>query len=117
MNVASLENCKTLCELSGWADTEFTYYANAGQHSGTMMHRSQVFDKDENLPAYDLGYLIRKLPDATIIRYGSSKYLAVYGAGTLQQEDTPENALCQLAIELFKSGTLTRDSIREGQDG
>lgn len=117
MNVASLERCRELYELSGWADTDYTYYANAGQHSGTMMHRSLVFDKPDNLPAYDLGYLLRKLPELVTtdtysdfleIKKSSGQYLAYYSFSERVVADTPENAAAKLAIELFKAGVLKR---------
>lgn len=125
MNVASLELCRELYEMSGWADTNYTYYANGGKHSGTMMHRSMVFNKSDNLPAYDLGYLLRKLPtfhdEANLwlnndglswqVGYATDKY----GNGDFhfilsELADTPENAACLLAIELFKQGVLTREA-------
>ena len=109
MNVASLELCKELYELSGWSDTDYTYYANAGQHSGTMMHRSLVFDKPENLPAYDAGCLLSKLPRGLIVRSNTDEadWVASY-MQSVHYANTPEDALCKIAIELFDLGDLSK---------
>ena len=110
MNVASLELCKELHELSGWKDTDYTYYANAGQHSGTMMHRSLVFDKPENLPAYDLGYLLRKMinHDPDIYAVDGERWVCLVGEGDLSKSAaTPEDAAAKLAIELCKAKVLS----------
>lgn len=122
MNVASLDLCKELYELSGWKEADYVYYANAGEHSGTVGHKSQFFDKPENLPAYDLGYLLRKLPPDTRdefdnhhyfvlekVRGGQDgDYVARYDTEYFQQDDTPEDACAKLTLALFKEGILTK---------
>lgn len=124
MHVASLELCKELYELSGWDDTDYTYYINAGEYSGQVCHRSEVFDKDGNMPAYDIGYLLRKLPDeATSEKHGGYHYFymhhnsqywyAYYGVidttEFMEYADTPEDAAAKLAIELFKQKILSKE--------
>ncbi len=106
MNVASLDHCRKLHEASGWTDTEFTYYINGGQYSGEVYHRSMVFDKDGNLPAYDLGYLVRKLRGELLVLDDSEMGLFFRSMLTLA---TLEDAAAKLAIELFKQGVLKRD--------
>lgn len=116
MNVASLELCKELYELSGWDDT-------ARRHPS-------VHDKREDWPpAYTLGYLLRKLSQAEIgvsIRYVDSphgvdlrewlhKFIAYapwMAQGDYPFADIPEDAAAKLAIELFKQGVLKK----EGED-
>ena len=82
---------------------------------------------DEFTPAYDCGYLLRKLPallgkrgsnSAECLRLGKDKerYLAGYIGVDLVwgfpcEAETPENALCKLSIELFKQGVLTKEDI------
>lgn len=102
MNTANLELCKELYALSGWLTSD---------------HRAEYVAA----PAYDLGYLIRKLP--TKLKSRKEKlYLQpcikpenkgrwsigyVYsGIGNIA--DTPEDALAKLAIELFKKDVLTK---------
>lgn len=124
MNVANLENCKRLYELSGWGeDCEFHW-----------LHR-EIFDRiprqsdlkdgvteEDYAPAYSAGYLLRKLPaqfgkrgsnSAECLRLakGKNKYLAGYIGVDLVwgfpcEADTPEDALCLLAIKLFEEGVL-----------
>ena len=91
MNVASLENSKRLYELSGWENT-----------------RDAHFD-----PAYDAGYLLRKFSkriDVSFDLRNDGTTLRYYIGGELPTQpieaDTPENALCLLAIKLFEEGVL-----------
>lgn len=119
MNVVSIEISKELHELSGWIGGSWVW----ARHEKTNEYRVQwLHDIDtgyywvQDTTAYDLGYLLRKLPPATYLRkyvndplfvvaYERSyeaKY-NVYGRG-----DTPEDAAAKLAIELFKQGVLTR---------
>lgn len=109
-DVASLDLCKELYELSGW-ETDYT---------------TKEFDDKNHIvgtPAYSLGYLLRKLPrtitddeDEEIYQLmvmavlDENKWLAGYDntihTPHASYADTPENALCKLAIELIKSGVL-----------
>lgn len=125
MNVASLELSKELYELSGWDKTHWRYAHNVGR----TRTKHQLFDQwrlrhtpyshlQEYIPAYDVGYLLRKLPKASIVPYhdrwqtwwdgsSSKKPLArTYG-------DNPEDALARLAIELFQQGVLTKEADHE----
>lgn len=66
MNVASLELCKELHELSGWGEevTQYHWYANEIGGGFTLIHTTEApfYSSDVYHPAYDLGYLLRKLP-------------------------------------------------------
>lgn len=131
MNVASLELCKELYELSGWGDTEKAHYLLDGKPQ--VMRWSKVGVEDERswhelvlrAPAYDLGYLLRKVPEflpmpseeffpaSLTVRCGKHEWLAGYATTRKWIKkiwaDTPEDAACKLAIELFKRGILQRD--------
>ena len=83
----------------------------------------------ERVPAYDLGYLLRKLPpviqdpydkvfkhlqlwingDATVHVGYVEPYAHDDKVAYAQHADTPEDAACKLAIELFKQGILTKE--------
>ena len=113
MNVASLELCKELYEVSGWKNTEYFY------SSENKVHRTQIEDDDfygEIWPAYDLGYLLRKLPQPTYIyglgdAYSYPQWIAKATHQNIvgeQKAETPEDATAKLAIELFKQGVLTK---------
>lgn len=120
MNTASLDLCKELYELSGWEIEPLD---------------ENNWDFLESAPKYPLGYLLRKLPakidindgdhiyKLTIDRKSESVWRASYskdianrkGRGLVKDwkyklidADTPENALCKLAIELFRQGVLKR---------
>lgn len=109
MNVASLENCKTLFELSGWDFKAAKRYVVGGDGQGDTI----------SVPAYDLGYLLQKMRTDAIgvitIDVGPlnvNASVSVYDIDetksyiSVDDQLTPENALCLLAIELFKQGIL-----------
>lgn len=123
MNVADLELCKELYELSGWFDTYFFWDADNGvaeKSEALLMHPTK------NCPAYDLGYLLRKLPAKIMgknnmliflsLSHSGSEWWANYETGgnsraeIQMSADTPEDALTKLAIELFKQGVLNPPS-------
>lgn len=122
-NVASLENCMTLHELSGWDETTFCH--KTVLTGDELEFRAISLTEDARVganarflcPAYDLGYLLRKLPDQTLLGTlptGSwvIEYNPTPGKFTHEFEfvaDTPENATTKLAIELFKQGILTKE--------
>lgn len=107
MEVANKDLCTELHELSGWEDAPSEYPSDGLRKLSSVS------------PAYDLGYLLRKLPRDTI--YNNSKiplklevqlsggWWAHYGLYYWTHGDTPENALCKLAIELFKQGILKKE--------
>lgn len=104
MNVASLELCKELYELSGWSDPY--KYGDRVEH----YHPYEV-------PAYDLGFLLRKLPNEIthhldrfhLIR-GEDNWYAKYECFKTNDiftlANTPEDAAARLCIELIKQGLL-----------
>lgn len=117
MQVASKELCEQLYEVSKWETPE---YENG-------------FGTDLGYPAYTLGFLIRKLPPRQDPDFGDEVmyYPGVHMIGEVIHEthaiagywdiegelwgdwsevgDTPENALCRLALELFKANILKPD--------
>lgn len=123
MNVASLELCKELYELSEW-DEQFPvllhYLDNEVWHK--KLYQSDARDELTYCPAYTLGYLLRKLPNETNVRKRKldSQFEAWYGKYDKTPDvdgdpiefkaDTPENALTKLTIELFKQNILTKET-------
>lgn len=121
MNVASLELCKELYELSGWDNTEFGWFDVDGDTHWAITHDAGGADV---VPAYDCGYLLRQLPNTSLeqtvkLFADGAVYTAIYyrhkngGYDTNSfhtVKDTPENALCKLAIELFKQNVLVKES-------
>lgn len=138
MNVADLDLCRELYELSGWVSPDLYYQYVGGKSSIELAAHGYekekwvtgVYDSDVilSLPAYDLGFLIRKLPalyfeegevyQLTLLKGSAVKYQAyslrkkklVDRFAQVGEEDELENLTAKLAIELFKAGILTRDS-------
>ncbi len=125
MNVASLELCKELFELSGWTQTTYEHELLNGEHYTTTLLREDMAHGERNTytPAYDLGYLLRKLPQNSWVGYvdtsgqrgyALAKTYAWNEKGTdidriVQcSADALEDAACKLAIELFTRGILKR---------
>jgi len=57
MNTASPELCQELYELSGWDDKELETYSEFAHKTHIETDKMMV-----QIPAYNLGYLLRKLP-------------------------------------------------------
>lgn len=115
MNVASLELCKELYELSGWTKPK----------DDDEWHWESVTTEKWIAPKYDLGYLLRKLPSLPDPEFGEEESyyphvvnLQTHSMAGYFDEDfslwgewtatalTPEDAACKLAIELWKQGIL-----------
>jgi len=134
MHVASLENCKALYEVSGWKTEDFEWY----QHNTTDTPNLTYVPGGSDLygepvwPAYDLSYLLRKLPVKVVNSY-SYLHLSpgAYGDWNtfyineqiddaqpiiVESADTPEDAACKLAIELFKQGFLTKLEVADSDE-
>lgn len=127
-HVANLELSKELYEVSGWDDTYWCYFNTARGDlppDGVVTRTPYKKFKRIMAPAYDLGYLLRKLPHG---EPGNERFMltlspdwlicyeqltiegyADYGAVHFHHEaDTPEDSTCKLAIELFRQGVLTK---------
>jgi len=113
-NQASLELCKELYELSGWKNTFASWNLNTGQ----IVTNKQGLNctPEFYISAYDLGYLLRKLPER-ILYYNfellhcknwKAAYIHLQGINVkyIKSADTPEDAVVRLALELFKEGVL-----------
>jgi len=104
MNVASLDLCRELYELSGWykGQSQYSQYSQDSQENGTI----------KNIPRYDLEFLLRKLAIYGVeIRYGD--LLCEVSSPALpgivirsSKPNGPEDDVCRLAIELIKKGIL-----------
>ena len=146
MNVVTIDLSAQLYELSGWEDTTFVHRETYSIYRTpefrfavirrTGLTKPFLKDWDMNdveeykqyVPAYDLGYLLRKLPhyvengiyagylsldcgtEAWRIAYADVSHAFVVGSG--EWTDTPEDATAKLAISLFEQGVLKK----EGQD-
>jgi hypothetical protein len=142
MNVASLELCRELYELSGWDKTDYVHYRAPYKAATWYEGNADVYWKMvrensginlESFPAYDLGYLLWKLPRhlkmkhqvwhllvmngdvaetnwiADYVTVGRECWLHEGDRARLTEGATPEDAAAKLAIELFKQGILTAE--------
>lgn len=125
MNVASLELCRELYELGWWEGTDHAWAYHTNERH--LVHLEAGYGVGENwdyAPAYDLGYLLRKLPrevhaNQLQLTWNSNTgyeqwecgyiYIRDYEFDPMCWDDTPEDAVAKLAIELFKQGVLTRE--------
>lgn len=125
IHVACLDLCRELYELSKWENIYHRWSKN-------IYGKDVVIDTSaagSTVPAYDLGYLLRKLPQNSWIGYtdtsGHRGYALAYTFAWNEKgdyiskiaecrADTPEDAACLLAIELFQRGILKQDQ-EEGE--
>lgn len=124
--VANLTNCKKLYELSGWIDDDLPFYCHGFVYRTMEIDTS---DYHQHYPAYDLSYLLRKLPrfitseqehGVLTLWSGEKGWYCGYeeDGEVLETElmrfealaDTPEDAAALLAIKLFEQGILTAPS-------
>lgn len=142
MHVASKELCQELYELSGWYDTFAWYSGDAIKFEGEAGYEGSVcenaiqYDWCTDIPAYELGYLMRKLqPFQYKVKGRHSDVMPVRCLPFVWQESThewragykynllgqryddlfiyassPEDAACKLAIELLKQGILAKEN-------
>lgn len=130
MNTASLDLCKELYELSGWNDNDKWYcLKNFTTDPEYELEDSPIvadYIPDGNIPAYDLGFLLRKLPQQLAliqtydnkwqakwtvpipVTYVSQPTALIQLGAYFQDADNLEDATAKLAIELFKNGILTK---------
>lgn len=124
MDVASLELCKELYEFSGWDGASYIHECLPNKSYVTTLsaHSMEHYKDNYYYPAYDLGYLLRKLQvtaDWTHGRFDFSHcyddengyhWVASYNSYDnnfpIGIASSPEDAACKLAIELFKQGVL-----------
>lgn len=111
MNVASLELCKELYELSGWK-TGVWYWTNGPYSPEESLVTDLTGYQNDDIfePAYTLGYLARKLPHGANLEIGKSSigYVARWEgvAKHSKADDTPEDAACKLCCELIRQGII-----------
>lgn len=139
-NVTSLELSKELYAVSGWdssiaggnarwceiAPDQWEYLRLNDATAYEPSFKNEWF---AGIPAYELGYLLRKLPRKIDDVDGQILFLSIFPSPTNSTQweanyggidykavlpyqayaDTPENAIAKLCIELFKQNILTRE--------
>lgn len=138
MSVASLELCRELYELSGWgkniqADKLDIWGVNSETGDAQVITQGSMLGIPTELyPAYSLGFLLRRLPRRILDEWPyhlvieidplDGSWVAQYLDGDYnlpdssmamlisKMADTPEDAACRLAIELYKQNILTKEN-------
>ena len=112
MNVANFELCQELYELSGWLTgiDGYCYVSLAGEKRGFEVRPLTDAGNDgiQICPAYDLGYLLRRLPVGNVLSSVEDKWIAS-SSPKVATAATPEDAAAKLAIELFKRAAAKRE--------
>jgi hypothetical protein len=126
MEVASLELSKELYELSGWGNVgtyssknPFNYWVDRthDDREHELNYGGGNIPSDGGIyPAYDLSYLLHKLPQKIVRKINHILMLSPTSGGDWRiwydgetfifYADTPEDAACKLAIELIKQGVI-----------
>jgi hypothetical protein len=111
MNVASFELCQELYEMSGWLTgidgSCYVSLPGEGKHYEVRPLTDTGNDSIQICPAYDLGYLLRKLPPGNVLTSLDGEWIASTSP-KVATAPLPEDAAAKLAIELFKQGILQR---------
>ena len=111
MNVANFELCQQLYDLSGWLTgiDGNCYVSLTGERKSFEVRplRDTGNDSIQVCPAYDLGYLLRRLPVGNVLTSFEGKWMAS-SSPKVTTAAIPEDAAAKLAIELFKEGILKR---------
>jgi hypothetical protein len=125
MNVANIELCKELYDLSGWTNPKPGVFEIEKAWRPTPLSSGDNYrlinigpNTPEDIPAYSLGFLLRKLPSSGSVEF----YKRVYDEETktytwgvewglhqgntefVDDAQTPEDAVVLLILELFKQG-------------
>lgn len=126
MNVANLELCRELYALSGlgWdkaadkPDVLGVQQWYSDEHTLEFMVNWREERFKPWVPAYSLGYLLRKLPQTAVVSMQDGNgnvngyYADSYKLLDRKQEpkrfeaDTPEDAACKLLIKLIQEGVV-----------
>lgn len=127
-DVTSLEKSKELFDLSKWSHSKVeshSWYFDEKLISG--FGELKLYAKESLVPAYPLGYLLRKLPklfdnyffdlsvtaDGTwVAEYFTNDYTPERPISKYKFEaDTPEDAVCGTVIALIKQDVITEGAL------
>jgi len=107
---ASPALCEELYELTHWLVTDDSGRYPA-HYDALDEKQNPVYEPD--VPAYDLGFMLRKLPRIVKLDYNPDAGTTPWTASYVTEDswrsrfaDTPEDAVCQLIIHIIKAGVL-----------
>lgn len=104
MIYASKELSQKLYDLSGWGDTHKHY---GKMESGNYIASCGLFEKHQDIPAYDLGYLRQKILDELDLKWPDSLQPTIYYPDLSVALLNGEDDLAEFAISLFEDEVLS----------
>lgn len=116
--VASMPDSKALYGVSGWIGQYwwYTYHEyEDGSHTYDLVSERDAPFQGNTYPAYDVAFLLQHLPAVELYKQGNGSYRALWWDHTndspLEGESRTNaaNALCRLALVLFRHGILKGD--------
>lgn len=120
MNVANLNLCKQLRELSGWKDTYLVWrwymdwFKNELTEPELVRRTASGVSSLYREPAYDLGYLRQAIVAAlNEVDFGPGEY-EIWIARLASALVAGEDATAKLAIRLYKERMLTKRGSKVG---
>jgi len=128
MHVASLQLCRALYALApDWNDTYCSWFIDDVVPDGGLLGQprsepmvglrgSRLHAVFSEVPAYDLGFLMRKLPNGYGLVKGVGGSWIAFDLITMQSQngernDTPEDAVVMLCIKLRRQGTSPKEAV------
>lgn len=99
--------------MSGWDDTSFQFIGGSRDKIELVARGARV--EAPNVPAYDLGYLVRRLPYSVSVTSTNKGFTTTAAMmrhrppffNYLARDESPENATVDVFLELFRQGVLT----------
>lgn len=102
-------------ELDGKLYIPLCWWKLNGVEQQSPIERYKLMPDQFVAPAYDLGYLVRKLPSGwTVVTRFNDEWLASWsetadGDDWAETAPTPEDAIGLLVLRLYKEGILNRE--------
>ena len=106
MNVVSVDLCREIYQLTGWVDQESWHSKFDIKDAESTVVEQRPVDNDLVWPAYDLKYLMSKLPKATRIVVGGGNNIS-YKNTNKTSDYSIEDAAAKLCIDLLKQGIIS----------
>jgi len=128
MHVAALELCRELHQVApDWTDTDYSWFIDDMVPDDQLLgleraepsigaRGSRISTVYSEVPAYDLGFLMRKVPNGYGLIKGVGGRWVAFDLITLQshngeRNDTPEDAVVMLCIKLWRQGALAKEMV------
>lgn len=110
MNTTGRLLSKELYEKSGWLGSGYYWCLVQTNPSELWQVKRAPESPLKNYPAYELGYLVRKLPYCELFHFANGKYKATWqGSNAIVSgvsHHSPENAVARLAVKMLEEQIL-----------